>query len=122
MARGKCARGPRGLHSTRAAPPPAAHFEPDGALRPAGAQAAYREGQGLPQRRSPPAARHRRTGRDRRKMGLRHEGLHQVGMPGGMTRSQKNFQTAGCSIIATANGYFVGRFTGVLSGMAGSCY
>ena len=26
-------------------------------------------------------------------MGLRHEGLHQVGMPGCMTRSQQNFQT-----------------------------
>ncbi|WP_412508969.1 hypothetical protein, partial [Roseovarius sp. SYSU LYC5161] len=34
-----------------------------------------------------------------RKMGLRNEGLHQMGMPGCMTRSQQNFQTSGCSII-----------------------
>ena len=32
------------------------------------------------------------------KMGLRHKGLHQVGMPGCMIRSQQNFQTKGCSI------------------------
>jgi hypothetical protein len=45
------------------------------------------------------APRQRRAGRDRRKMGLRHEGLHQVGMPGCMTPSQQNFQTSGCSIL-----------------------
>ena len=35
------------------------------------------------------------------KMGLRHKGLHQVGMPGCMIRSQQNFQTTGCSIHPT---------------------
>ncbi len=34
------------------------------------------------------------------KMGFRHEGPHQVGMPGYVIRSQQNFQTAGCSIVA----------------------
>ena len=51
-----------------------------------------------PRRRCPPAPRQRRAGRDRRKMGLRNEGLPQVGMPACMTRSQQNFQTSGCSI------------------------
>ena len=51
-----------------------------------------------PRRGCPPAPRQRRAGRDRQKTGLRHEGLHQVGMPGCMTRSQQNFQTSGCSI------------------------
>ena len=55
-----------------------------------------------PRRGCPPAPRQRRAGRDRRKMGLRHEGLHQVGMPGCMTRSQQNFQTSDCSIQAQA--------------------
>ena len=52
-----------------------------------------------PRRGCPPAPRQRRAGRDRQKMGLRNEGLHQVGMPGCMTRSQQNFQTSGCSIL-----------------------
>ena len=55
-----------------------------------------------PQRRFTPAARQCRARRDRRKMGLRHEGLHQVGMPGCLTCSQKNFQTCGCSILDVA--------------------
>jgi len=36
--------------------------------------------------------------RDRRKMGVRHQGLHQVGMPACLTRSRQKFQTTGCSI------------------------
>ena len=32
------------------------------------------------------------------KWASRHKGLHQVGMPGCMIRSQQNFQTKGCSI------------------------
>ena len=55
-----------------------------------------------PQRGVPPAARQRHPRRDRREMGLRHQGLHQVGMPGCVTRSQQNFQTSGCVISAAA--------------------
>ena len=45
---------------------------------------AHRQGQGLSRRALAPR---QRPGRDRRKMGLRNEGLHQVGMPGCVTRS-----------------------------------
>ena len=77
------------------------HVKPDGAVHPAGAQTAHSQGQGIPRRRRAAAPRQRRPRRDRRKMGLRHKGLHQVGMPGCMirSRSQQNFQTKGCSIF-----------------------
>ena len=42
--------------------------------------------------------RQRRTRRDRRQVGHRHEGLHQVGMPGCVITPAENFQTTGCSI------------------------
>ena len=45
----------------------------------------------IPRRRRAAAPRQRRPRRDRRKMGLRHKGLHQVGMPGCMIRSQQEF-------------------------------
>lgn len=55
----------------------------------------------FPSDEGPAAARQRRPCRDRREMGLRHEGLHQMGMPRCVTRSQQNFQTAGCSILGS---------------------
>ena len=58
-----------------------------------------RQGPRLSRRRRPRAPRLRHLGRDRRKMGLGHKGLHQVGMPACMTTNAQNFQTAGCSIV-----------------------
>ena len=81
LAGGKRPRRPRRLHAARAPPKAAAHVKPDRALRPAGTETAHGQGQGLPRRGLAPTARQRRPRRDRRKMGLRHEGLHQVGMP-----------------------------------------
>ena len=43
--------------------------------------------------------RQRRAGRDRRQMGRRHEGLHQMGMPGCVIIASLKFQTLGCSIV-----------------------
>ena len=80
----------------RAPPPSHAHLQPDGARRPAGAQAPHRQGQGLSQRGIPRATCQRRAGRDRRKMGRRRQGLHQMGMPGCVITALQNFQTAGC--------------------------
>ena len=97
------ARGPRRLRAARAPPPSHAHLQPDGARRPAGAQATHRQGPRLSRRRRPRAPRLRHPRRDRRKMGLGHQGLHQVGMSGCMTTQAQNFQTSGCSIQIEGN-------------------
>jgi putative transposase len=78
----KRARRARCLCTARTPPPPHAHLQPDGARRAAGAQAPHRQGPGLPQRGRARTPRQRRAGRDRRQMGRRHQGLHQMGMPG----------------------------------------
>ena len=86
MAGGERARGPRRLRAARTPPQPNANLKPDGARRPAGARAPHRQGPGLSRRRRPRAPRLRHPRRDRRKMGLRHQGLHQVGIPGCLDR------------------------------------
>ncbi len=55
---------------------------------------------GLPKRERPPAARQRHPRRNRREMGLRHQGIHQVGMPECVSPPNPNFQTSGCTIQA----------------------
>ena len=52
--------------------------------------------------RNPRATCQRRADRDRRKMGRRRQGLHQMGMPGCVITALQNFQTAGCSITLAA--------------------
>ena len=79
MAGGERPRGPGRLLAPGAAPPTAAHLQSHGARRPPGAQAPHRQGPGLSRRRRPRAPRLRHPRRDRREMGLRHQGLHQVG-------------------------------------------
>ena len=68
-----------------------------------GAQAPNEQGQGLPQRDLARAPRQRRAGRDRRQVGRRRQGLHQVGMPGCVISAPLKFQTSGCSIGAAAS-------------------
>jgi hypothetical protein len=69
----------------------------------ADSQAQDRRDQDLPQRGRAPAARLCRPRRDRRKTGLRHQGLHQVGMPGSVNRQGRKLQINGCSVMPGPN-------------------
>jgi len=84
-------------------PPPRActHALPGNnrARHPAGAQTPHRQGQGVSQRGITETPRQRRAGRNRRTLGRRHKGLHQMGMPGCLITPNPNFQTAGCVIV-----------------------
>lgn len=73
LAQKECAGSPRGIHPAGASPQTVANHRTDETVRPAGTQAAHRQGQGLARRRRPSAAGQRRAGRNRREMGLRRK-------------------------------------------------
>ena len=110
--------------AARAPPPSHAHLQPDGARHPAGTQATHRQGQRLSRRRLPRAPRLRHPRRDRRKMGLRHQGLHQVGMPGcvitqpGMSRPQVAQSTDGGFTVTAGELRWHARFLLFATGAA----